>query len=161
MQQSINLNLMVSLSETGFSLDELIFRLQATFQEKGFSGIVELILNWVDEALCIDLTRREPRLGEHSFKPCCDGFVWELKDREDRSLRTSICDLQFNWRRLRCTNCGKCNSYFLRLTPKVNLTGMNAPYQNLHHVAKPVEVFQGEVFVGGGLIAVTVVERPP
>lgn len=107
MQQSINLNLMVSLSETGFSLDELIFRLQATFQEKGFSGIVELILNWVDEALCIDLTRREPRLGEHSFKPCCDGFVWELKDREDRSLRTSICDLQFKWRRLRCTNCGK------------------------------------------------------
>ena len=107
MQQHINLSLMVSLSENGFSLDELIYKLGAVFQEKGFSGIAELVLNWVDEVLCIGLTRKEPRFFDEAFKPCCEGFQWELKDREERLMRTSICQLSFRWRRLRCTRCGK------------------------------------------------------
>lgn len=107
MQQHINLSLIVSLSESGFSLDELIYRLQAIFQEKGFSGIVELILNCVDELLCIGLSRKEPRLLDQAFRPCCPNFHWELKDREERSMRTSICLLHFRWRRLRCTQCGR------------------------------------------------------
>jgi len=107
MQHTINLDLLVSLSESGFSLDELIFKLDQTFKEKGFGGIVSLILHLVDEALCIRLMKKDARLLEEVFKPCCEGFYWEMKEREERAVRTRICLLEFKWRRLRCTKCGK------------------------------------------------------
>jgi transposase-like protein len=107
MQQHINFDLLVSLSESGFSLDELIFKLGEIFQDKGFGGIVCLILNLVDEALCLRLMRKDRALLGDVFKPCCEGCHWELKDRDERTLRTSICRLEFKWRRLRCTRCGR------------------------------------------------------
>ena len=97
----------MSLSESGFSLDELICKLDQTFREKGFGGIASLILHLVDEALCIRLMKKDARLLGDVFKPCCEDFHWEMKEREERAVRTRICLLEFKWRRLRCRSCGR------------------------------------------------------
>jgi hypothetical protein len=106
MQHTISSTLLVSLSECGFSLDELVIKLKAIFQTKGFPGILELILNCVDESLCLRLIRKDPALLEECFQPCCNAFRWELKEREDRTFRTITGQVEIRWRRLRCAHCG-------------------------------------------------------
>ena len=54
MQYQLNTSLWCSLSETGFSLDELLLKLQDLFSSKGFPGILQLILDLVQEALIAD-----------------------------------------------------------------------------------------------------------
>ena len=106
MQQHINFNLLVSLSDRGFSLDELVLRVQESFETKGFPGLLSLILK-VDEALCLGLTGWQRQVVAECFKPCCQRCRWELKEREPRTIRTSLGKLEMLWRRLRCLGCGK------------------------------------------------------
>jgi hypothetical protein len=107
MQQHINFGLLVSLSNHGFSLDELVLRLGEAFETGGFPGVLSLILNGVDEALCLALTGWHQDVVADCFKPCCEHCRWELKEREERTIRTSLGKLEMRWRRLRCVSCGK------------------------------------------------------
>src|SRR5262245_44729092 len=105
MQQHISFGLLVSLSNHGFSLDELVLRLGEAFERSGFPGVLSLILNVVDEALCMALSGRQQEVVAECFQPCCANCRWELKDREERTIRTSVGKLEMRWRRLRCESC--------------------------------------------------------
>ena len=107
MQQHISSTLLVSLSEKGFTLDELVFKIQQVYHQDGFPGLIGLILDWVDEWLCLGLLRKDPALLAECFQPCCAECKWELKEREDRSFRTVLGEVQIRWRRLRCCQCGQ------------------------------------------------------
>ena len=58
MQFKILSSLGVCVKDNGFSIDELVMRLDALFQEKGFPGIVAQILMLVDENLALPGGRR-------------------------------------------------------------------------------------------------------
>ena len=107
MQQHINFGLLVSLSNDGFSLDELVLRVHEVFEAKGFPGVLSLILEVVDEALSLALSGWPQPVAVECFKPCCGKCRWELKEREERTIRTALGKVEMRWRRLRCVHCGK------------------------------------------------------
>ena len=107
MQQHISFGLLVSLSNHGLSLDEFVLRLGEAFETDGFPGILSLILNVVDEALCLAADWLAKEIVAECFQPCCQDCRWELKDREERTIRTSVGKVEMRWRRLRCVSCGK------------------------------------------------------
>jgi hypothetical protein len=107
MQQHIKFGLLVSLSNEGFSLDELVLRLQEVFEAKGFPGVLSLILEVVDESLSLGLCGWNQQVVAECFRPCCAQCRWELKGREPRTIRTALGTVEMRWRRLRCIHCGK------------------------------------------------------
>lgn len=104
MQKILYLEILGSVSDKGFSLDELVLKTKELFEREGMPGFVSLILSLVDEQLCIDLMRGESRF---SHAPCCERPRYEAHDRRDRSFRTSVGDVELRWRRVRCKNCGR------------------------------------------------------
>jgi hypothetical protein len=104
MQNSIALNVLASVSENGFSLDELVYETRRLFEEQGLAGFVGLILSLVDEKMTLDLTR-----GGGSWLPrrCCSAPRYELQGRLDRRFRTTVGTVHLRWRRVHCTRCGR------------------------------------------------------
>ena len=104
MQNSIQMELLAATAESGFSLDELVFKLKEVMHKRGMAGVVELILQILDEHLCVSLCQ-----NRSAWTPpaCCSEPRYEHLDRRTRSIRTSVGKLQFQWRRLRCTQCGR------------------------------------------------------
>lgn len=104
MQNSIQMELLAATAESGFSLDELVFNLKELMHEKGMAGIVELILQILDENLCMSICQHR---SAWTPKHCCSAPRHEHLDCRTRSIRTSVGKLQFQWRRLRCVQCGR------------------------------------------------------
>lgn len=104
MQNIIALEIVSAVSETGFSLDELIVRTKELFEREGMPGFVRLVLSLVDELICLKLVK-----GQSKWKPmpCCGHGRYEQSRRDNKLLRTSIGTVHVEWRRLRCTKCGK------------------------------------------------------
>jgi hypothetical protein len=104
MQQLIAAELLAATSHEGFSLDELVLRLRECMTEEGLPAILRLILELVDESLALAHVtgRAQPR------QPCsCGHDRYELKDRQDRRLRTSVGTVVLRLRRLCCRACRK------------------------------------------------------
>lgn len=104
MQSIISLEVLTSLAENGFSLDELVISTRNLFAEKGIPGLIELILQLLDENISIQL-----RHNKSLWTPpkCCDDPHYVFLDHPNRQFRTSGGIVKINWRRLRCTFCGK------------------------------------------------------
>jgi hypothetical protein len=104
MKRTIALEVASALSEKGFSLDELVFRAQELFEKEGIAGFVALLLELVDEGLNVELVQ-----GKAQWKPkaCCEDPCYEHSRRAPRRFRTSVGVVRLQWRRLRCTRCGK------------------------------------------------------
>jgi transposase-like protein len=104
MQGSIAIEVLASLSDNGFSLDELVVATKELFEQRGLAGFVGFVLNLMDEKLAVDLVA-----GRSSWKPrgCCDDARYEHQDRQPRRFRTSVGRVKIQWRRLRCVHCGK------------------------------------------------------
>ena len=104
MQNTLYVEVMGSMSENGFSLDELVIRVKELFETKAMAKVVGLLLTLVDEYICWNLVHR--RKG---WKPeaCCKEVLYEHKDKLDRRFRTSIGTVEIRWRRLKCHKCGK------------------------------------------------------
>ena len=87
MRNSIAIQVLASVSENGFSLHELVYRTRKLFDEEGLAGFVALVLMLVDEKVTVDLIR-----GRSAWlpKPCCQAPRYELHDRLERRLRTSV-----------------------------------------------------------------------
>lgn len=119
MKKSIAMELAAVLAEDGFSLDELVVKTKQLFERDGMAGFVSLLLELVDVWLC-----REVISGGSDWqpKPCCEAPCYELQDRQDRRLRTSIGTVRLHWRRLRCSHCGRS------CLPLREFTGLE-PYQ--------------------------------
>jgi hypothetical protein len=103
MQNIITLELLTAVSDTGFSLDELVHVLRQVSQEKGLPGLAVMVLRLVDEMLLLRHLRGQGWSGQ----PCCQQPAYESLGFQPREIRTSIGLLEFSWRRYRCTACGK------------------------------------------------------
>ena len=104
MQNIITLEVLSSVSENGFSLDELVFQTRELFKKEGLAGFVGLILRLVDERICMDMVQGKLK---HGRPTCCSGPRYEYQGLLDRRFRTSVGEVMIKWRRLRCRNCGR------------------------------------------------------
>ena len=100
MQVKLNSSIWCCLSESGFSLDEMVIRLKELFEEEGFPGIMKLIISLVQERLIASSVAGRKSWG------CCDGPCYVLNGGYPRSLKTSLGKVTMNWFRLKCKNCG-------------------------------------------------------
>ena len=104
MQEILYMEMIGCLSEKGFSLDELVVKTKSLFEEKGMSGLIELLLKLLDESLFIGLLTGVSRWNPVS---CCTEPLYDSHGRRPREFRTSVGIIKIDWRRLRCRNCGK------------------------------------------------------
>ena len=58
MERSITLKVSALLSESGFSLDELVVKTKELFDREGMAGFVGLLLELVDAYLCWKLVHQ-------------------------------------------------------------------------------------------------------
>jgi hypothetical protein len=122
MQSIITLEILSGVSENGFSLDELVIATRLLFEEKGMAGFVGLILDLMDERICMEMVRGTRASG----KPCCAVPRYSHHDRLSRQFRTSAGTVSIRWRRLKCLRCGKTIlplRNFLGLEPHRSMTG--------------------------------------
>jgi len=119
MKKSIAIELAAVLAEDGFSLDELVVKTKLLFERDGMAGFVSLLLELVDAWLCRGIINRS---SGWQPKSCCEAPDYELQDRLERRLRTSIGTVRLRWRRLRCRHCGRS------CLPLREFTGLE-PYQ--------------------------------
>jgi hypothetical protein len=104
MQSIIALEVLTSVSESGFSLDELVMATRHLFEQEGMPGLIGLVLRLLDENLALRL-----RQNQANWKPtsCCGQPDYEFQDQPERRFRTSAGQVHLRWRRLRCRNCGR------------------------------------------------------
>lgn len=104
MRQLIGMELSATTSESRFTLDELVLTVRELFTTQGMARVVELILQVVDELQALRHTKGQVTPA----RTCACGHAsYELKDRSQRQLHTSVGTLAFQWRRLACRHCGK------------------------------------------------------
>lgn len=103
MQTGIALTFLSVVAEEQFSLDELVLCVRQIMEQKGVPGMLRLILELLDELWAIRATRQ----GQFPGERCCASPRYEIKDRLERQLRTSVGTVDFKWRRLRCRACKK------------------------------------------------------
>jgi len=102
-QKLLYLEILTEASDQGFSLDELVLKTKQLFEREGMSGFVALILSLLDEQLSLGLyLNRGWRPA-----PCCSAPRYEPHDRRERRFRTSVGEVKFSWRRVRCKHCGR------------------------------------------------------
>jgi len=104
MQNIIAMEVLSATSEKGFSLDELVLRTKELFETEGLAGLVAVILQLVDERICMNMVQSKIK---HNERSCCSRPQYEHHDLSDRQFRTSVGKVMIRWRRLKCTNCGK------------------------------------------------------
>jgi len=103
-QHILYMEMIGCLSEKGFSLDELVVKTKSLFEEKGISGLIELLLKLLDESLFIGLLTGVSRWNPVS---CCPEPLYDSHGRRPREFRTSVGIIKIDWHRLRCRNCGQ------------------------------------------------------
>jgi hypothetical protein len=91
-------------SEKGFSLYELGFRTKEQFEKEGLAGFVGLILQLVDEKICMKMVQGKIKQSKQS---CCSSPQYEYHDLLERQFRTSVSNVIIRWHRLKCARCGK------------------------------------------------------
>ena len=106
MQYNITTSLIVSLSENGFGLDELIYRMEELANKKAFPQLLKTIVLLVDENLRLKVMLRQP-LPEKCGCTCAHPDL-VLDGGMPRKIRTrlGIVDLQ-RITRVKCKHCGK------------------------------------------------------
>jgi hypothetical protein len=104
METIIALKVCAMLSESPFSLDELVIKTKEVFDQQGIAGFVSLLLELFDAQLCARLVRGT---SEWRPRPCCEHPVYESYERVARRIRTSIGTVHLQWRRLRCMHCNR------------------------------------------------------
>ena len=100
MQVKLNSAIWCCLSESGFSLDEMVIRLKELFEKEGFPGILKLIIGVVQEKLIADTVSGLRPWG------CCDSPEYVLNGGYPRSIKTSLGKISMDWHRLKCKKCG-------------------------------------------------------
>ena len=99
MQYNLNASLWCSLSEQGFSCDELVYKLKELFESKGFPGIIELILSLTQETLIVDTLE-----GKRTWCDC-SAPDYKMNGSYPRKLKTSLGQINMCWRRVKCKCC--------------------------------------------------------
>jgi Uncharacterised protein family (UPF0236) len=103
MQKIITMELLAAMSQSKFSLDELVSEIDQLFSQKALAKLLGVLLQLMDELLAIQ------HISGKAAKPrrCkCGQYRYEIKDRLERSLDTRLGTTEFAWRRLECAHCG-------------------------------------------------------
>ena len=106
MQCNITTSLVVSLSESGFGLDELVYRMEELANEKAFPELLRTIILVVDENLRLTVMLKNRLPAKCSCT--CDSPDLVLDGYMPRKIRTrlGIVDLP-RITRVKCKHCGK------------------------------------------------------
>ena len=112
MQHTVNASLLVCLSEKGFSLDELVWRLRELFERQAHGEILRTILLLVEETLKLKVMRKV----EVPVACDCGHAVFVLNGQQkSRRIRTSLGAVQFpELSRAKCGRCAKTFTLLLR-----------------------------------------------
>ena len=106
MQYNITTSLIVSLSENGFSLDELVYRMEELANKKAFPQLLKTIVLLVDENLRLKVMLRQPLPAKCGCT--CERPDLVLDGGMPRKIRTrlGVVDLP-RITRVKCKHCGK------------------------------------------------------
>ena len=87
MQDIITLKVLSSVSENGFSLDEMVFQTRELFDKEGLPGFVGLLLRLTDERICMQMVQGKT---VHDQPACCSDPQYKYQGLLDRQFRTSV-----------------------------------------------------------------------
>ncbi len=106
MQCNITTSLVVSLSETGFGLDELVYRMEDLANKKAFPELLKSIILVVDENIRLKVMLKQPLPAKCGCT--CERPDPVLDGSMPRKIRTrlGIVDLP-RITRVKCRHCGK------------------------------------------------------
>lgn len=106
MQYNITTSLIVSLSENGFGLDELVYRMEELANKKAFPQLLKTIVLLVDENLRLKVMLRQPLPAKCGCT--CERPDLVLDGGMPRKIRTrlGVVDLP-RITRVKCKHCGK------------------------------------------------------
>jgi hypothetical protein len=106
MQCNITTSLIVSLSENGFGLDELVYRMEELANKKAFPQLLKTIVLLVDENLRLKVMLRQPLPAKCGCT--CERPDLVLDGGMPRKIRTrlGVVDLP-RITRVKCKHCGK------------------------------------------------------
>lgn len=114
MQYDITTSLLVSLSEDGFGLDELIYRMEEIWNRKAFPQLLCAILLLVDENLKLRVMEKRPLPSKCAC--ACKEHRLVLDGGMPRKIRTRLGVIDIpRITRVRCANCGKRYAPLLRM----------------------------------------------
>lgn len=152
MDNRIQIELAVATSDKGFSLDELVLTFRELMATRGLAGVLELVLNIVDEHLCLSICRKT---GNYKLPECCQDAAYEVANHRSRKLRTSVGSLRIKWRYLRCK---KCRTTFVPLREFLGLELHQSKATELER--KVVEVVSEQSYRRGSAHLKTIGEIP-
>ena len=131
MQYNITTSLIVSLSENGFGLDELIYRMEDVANKKAFPQLLKTIILLVDENLKLKVMLKQPLPTKCSCACECPNLI--LDGGMPRKIRTrlGIIDLP-RITRVKCKHCAKT------FTPLTLMCGLEKNQTMSNELAKLV-----------------------
>ena len=131
MQYNITTSLIVSLSENGFGLDELIYRIEDIANKKAFPQLLKTIILLVDENLKLKVMLKQPLPTKCSCACECPNLI--LDGGMPRKIRTrlGIIDLS-RITRVKCKHCAKT------FTPLTLMCGLEKNQTMSNELAKLV-----------------------
>jgi hypothetical protein len=131
MQYNITTSLIVSLSENGFGLDELIYRMEDIANKKAFPQLLKTIILLVDENLKLKVMLKQPLPTKCSCACECPNLI--LDGGMPRKIRTrlGIIDLP-RITRVKCKHCAKT------FTPLTLMCGLEKNQTMSNELAKLV-----------------------
>lgn len=113
-------NLGADVKDSGFSIDELIVRMQELFNSKAFPALLRQIVEMFDEILKLLVMDGKPLPVDCG----CGGDRWVLDGTRSRKLRTPIGTVEFPaLMRVKCPYCGRT------IVPILDICGIDA-YQS-------------------------------
>ena len=115
MQCNIALKATCAVADDGFSLDELVIRVQEVMESEGLAGIVALILALMQETLIAGFMVNRKRTPGY-MDGCCETPHYQItgSHKRKRGIRTTLGNVQMTWRRVRCRNCRSVSNSRLR-----------------------------------------------
>ena len=94
------LNVTTCLTGKSFTFDELIIETQNLFDNEGVPGFLRVLLAFIDKMVVEDFKAQE--------SSCCGPYAnLQRQGKRSKKIYTSLGQIDFEWSRLRCTDCGK------------------------------------------------------
>lgn len=116
MHYNITAKLGVDVKDSGFSIDELVYRMQELFKLQAFPQLLAEILMMFDEFLRINVMSRTCL----PMKCSCGSSMFVLDGRRSRKIKTTIGEVDLpNLTRVKCAHCG--NTY----VPIIEICGLD------------------------------------